>query len=53
MYPYPKKTESEEIFFLNRKSSLPISEPKSRNAFDPNNQNNKNRHQFVVDWQLL
>lgn len=52
MYPYPKKTESEEIFSLKRKSSLPISETKSRKAFDPSNKDNRNRYQFVVDWQL-
>ncbi len=49
---YSKKKESEEIFSLNRKSSLPISEPKNRNAFYHNNKDNKSRYQFVVDWQL-
>jgi hypothetical protein len=52
MNSYSKKTESEEIFFLNRKSSLHISEPKNRNVFEPANKVDKTKYKFVVDWQL-
>jgi len=52
MNSYSKKTESEEVFFLNRKSSFPIPELKNRNVFEPANKVDKSKYQFVVDWQL-
>lgn len=47
-----KNTESEEAFFLNGKSSLPVLKPKNQNVFEPTKKADKGKYQFVVDWQL-